>query len=97
MFWYTDWKFLGLVTLFIANILGQIGSIIASNSAKKISTKIMTNDLKHLSGDVKDLKKDIGETNKIVNNIWTAIDDLGKKQSARDAICEERHKNDGRK
>jgi len=96
MNWYNDWRFWGLLILLLSSVITQIGGIIMSMSVKKSNNKIMNNDLKHLALDVKELNETVSEgfqeTRETINKVWTSIEIIGKKQAARDAVCNERHK-----
>jgi len=91
----TKWHF------FIPTIIGGISliwSIINSIVGKAVANKIVSNDLTHLTNDVKDIKEEEKEFKKEIkediHEIKLGINRIEKKQIARDAICNERHKLD---
>jgi len=65
---------------------------------KYLATKILKNDLLHLTVDVKDLKAGEKEYRKDLKNelnkIFRRLGRIEKNQVKRDTICEERHKKD---
>jgi len=91
----TKWYF------FIPTIIGGISllwSVFNSLIGRAVANKIVSNDLKHLTDDVVQLKKDEKEYKKEIRDdihkIQLGIARIERKQVKRDAICETRHKND---
>jgi len=84
-----------IVALTIA-IVGLIFSTFNFFIGKYVATKVLNNDLKHLTQDVKEIKnndKDFkNELKNELHNIHLAINRIEKRIITRDAICEERHK-----
>jgi len=89
-----DWRFWGFIIAVVSFFFSVFNFIVG----KIVSTKIRENDLKHVIEDVKILQKESNESkDKLYEEMKKVYRRLGKIEKAiikRDAICEERHKND---
>jgi hypothetical protein len=92
-FW-KDWKFWG----FILALISFIWSMVNMYIGKQVADKIMNNDLKHLEADVKRLDKENkeykDELKDELHKIFLRLGKIERNQVRRDAICDERHKQD---
>jgi len=83
------------IWLMVISITSFLFSIINFILGKYISSKILNNDLKHLTTDVTVLKEESkeykGELKEELNRIFKRLGRIEKLQARRDALCEERH------
>ena len=90
----TNWR---IWVVAIVSVCGFLFSLINFFLGKYITARIIGNDLKHLEKDVTELKTNEKEyrvdLKKELHNISLAVRRIEKKQTVRDSICEERHKN----
>ncbi len=86
-----DWMFWGFAIAVISFLFSTFNFVIG----KIIANKITNNDLKHLTDDVLELKKESkeykGELKTELNKIFRRLGKIEKQIVKRDAVCEERH------
>ena len=80
----------------IVSVISFLFSIINFFLGKYIATKILNNDLKHLTDDVKELKEEDKDYKKSLagnlSKIFRRLGHIEKAITKRESICEERHK-----
>jgi len=89
---------MNIIYVWVVSICGFLFSMVNFILGKYLATKILKNDLLHLTVDVKDLKAGEKEYRKDLKNelnkIFRRLGRIEKNQVKRDTICEERHKKD---
>ena len=80
----------------IVSVISFLFSVINFFLGKYIATKILNNDLKHLTDDVKELKEEDKDYKKTLasnlSKIFRRLGHIEKAITKRESICEERHK-----
>jgi len=90
----TNWRFWTFAIAILSFLFSAFNFVVG----KVVASKIVNNDLKHLTKDVNDLKQDNKEyRTDLKNELSRIFKRLGKIDKAivkREAICNERHRKD---
>jgi len=93
-FFATYWRPISISFSAIALLITLIkltANSIAINKIQNNEIKHIIQDIKTIKEEEKDFKKELKEE---LHNVYLALKRIEKKQHIRDAVCEERHKND---
>lgn len=85
-----------IIVAITISIIGLLFSSVNFFLGKYVATKILNNDLKHVTKDIEDLKtgdKDYKRrTLEELAKIYRRLGNIERNQSAMKAVCDERHK-----
>lgn len=91
----TDWRFLVPASVALLSLAFSVFNFLVG---KLVASKIMNNDIKHLTLNVKDLKDKDRELRVDLKNdlekIFRRLGKIDKAIAVRKAICDERHSKD---
>lgn len=93
---FTDFKFLSVLVSFTALLISIFVGVFNRKVTDRVTDKIQNNEIKHIEQDIVTLQKNDKEfkvdLKHDLNKIFRRLGKIEKNQTARNAVCDERHK-----